>query len=49
MAKITIEIDDEEFLTKKETKIGDDGRVFIGRSYAGQEVVVYVLRKKKKE
>ena len=49
MAKITIEIDDEELLTKKETKIGEDGRIFIGRGYAGQEVVVYVLRKKQKQ
>jgi len=49
MAKITIEIDDEELLTKKEAKIGEDGRVFIGRGYAGQEVVIYVLKKKKQE
>ncbi len=47
MAKVTIEIDDEELLMKKEAKIGEDGRIFVGRGYAGQEVIIYVLKKKK--
>ena len=46
MAKIIIEIDDDELIAKKDAKVGEDGRIFIGRNFAGQEVVVYILKKK---
>ena len=49
MTKITIEINDEELLTKKEVKIGEDGRVFIGRGYAGQGSCYLRVEEEKKQ
>ena len=47
MARITLEIDIDELITKKEVKVDDRGRVYIGRELCGEDVTILVLKRKK--
>ena len=49
MVEITLKFKEDELLEKKVVKVSDDGRIFIGRKYAGQRVVVYVFKGGKSE